>query len=259
MTGNKIALVTGSSRGIGRGIALALADHNWHVAIQYHINKPAAEEVKTLIVNKGSKSIALQADLDSIDNIRQLVDTVVQYFGRVDLLVNNAGMAPRERIDMLKVGEESYDEVMFVNLKGPFFLTQQVANHMINSDRTDVFLKPKIINISSISAFTSSTDRAEYCISKAGLSMTTLLWADRLSEFGIGVFELRPGVIQTDMTSRVREKYDQLIHDEGLFPISRWGQPGDVGKAVVAIAEDYLPYSTGEVINIDGGFHVQRL
>ena len=130
---------------------------------------------------------------------------------------------------------------------------------MINSDRTDVVRKPKIINISSISAFTSSTNRAEHCISKAGLSMTTLLWADRLSEFGIGVFELRPGVIQTDMTSRGKQKYDQLIRVEGLLPISRWGQPSDVGKTVVAIAEDCFPYSTREVINIDEGFHVQRL
>lgn len=259
MTENKVALVTGSSRGIGKGIALALADNNWHVVIHYHINKQAAEEVKTSVINKGLESTALQADLESIDSISQLVGTVVQHFGHIDLLVNNAGMAPRVRVDMLKVGEESYDEVMTVNLKGPFFLTQQVANHMINRDRTDVARKPKIINVSSISAFTSSTNRAEYCISKAGLSMTTLLWADRLSEFGIGVFELRPGVIQTDMTSRGKEKYDQLIHFEGLLPISRWGKPGDVGKAVVAIAEDYLPYSTGEVINIDGGFHVQRL
>jgi len=259
MTEKKVALVTGSSRGIGRGIALALADRYWHVAIHYHNNKQAAEEVKTLIVNKGLKSIALQADLNRIDSISQLVDAVIEYFGYIDLLVNNAGMAPRERIDMLSVGEESYDEVMAVNLKGPFFLTQQVANHMINDDRIDVVRKPKIINISSISAFTSSTNRAEYCISKAGLSMTTLLWADRLSEYGIGVFELRPGVIQTDMTSRVKEKYDQLIHIEGLLPISRWGQPSDVGKTVVAVAEDYLPYSTGEVINIDGGFHIQRL
>ena len=197
MTENKVALVTGSSRGIGRGIALALADHNWRVAIHYHTNKQAAEDVKALVINKGLNSISLQADLDSIDSTSQLVESVIQNFGHIDLLVNNAGMAPRERIDMLKVGEESYDEVMTVNLKDPFFLTQQVANHMINSNRTDVARKPKIINISSISAFTSSTNRAEYCISKAGLSMTTLLWADRLSEFGISVFELRPGVIQT--------------------------------------------------------------
>jgi 3-oxoacyl-[acyl-carrier protein] reductase len=259
MIKNQIALVTGGSRGIGRGIALALAENSWNVVVHYHNNKKAAEEVRTLIEKKGLKSIAISADLNNIDSICLLVNTVVRNFGHIDLLVNNAGIAPRERIDMLKVGEQSYDEVMSINLKGPFFLTQRVAAHMINCNRADFARRPKIINISSISAFTSSTDRAEYCISKAGISMTTLLWADRLSEFGIGVFELRPGVIQTDMTSRVKEKYDHMINVEGSLLISRWGQPSDVGKAVVAIADDYLPYSTGEVINIDGGFHIQRL
>jgi 3-oxoacyl-[acyl-carrier protein] reductase len=259
MTENKVALVTGSSRGIGRGIALALSENNWEVAIHYQNNKQAAEEVVTLIENKALKSTSIQANLDSMESIRKLVDATLQYFGHIDLLVNNAGMTPRERVDMLKVSEVSYDEIMSVNLKGPFFLTQQVANHMIQGIQTDVVHKAKIINISSISAFTSGTRIAEYCISKAGLSMTTRLWADRLSEYGIGVYELRPGIIQTDLTTGVKEKYDHLIHDLGLLPIPRWGQPDDIGKAVVAIAEDYLPYSTGEVINIDGGFHLRRL
>ena len=158
-----------------------------------------------------------------------------------------------------KGGEGSYDEVMNVNLKGPFFLTQLVANQMIDLIDKGAIDSPKIVNISSISAYTSSPARAEYCISKAGLSMTTSLWADRLSEFGINVYEIRPGIIQTDLTAVVKGKYDGLILDEGLTPIKRWGQPEDIGKAVAAIADDLFPFSTGEVINVDGGFHLSRL
>jgi 3-oxoacyl-[acyl-carrier protein] reductase len=149
--------------------------------------------------------------------------------------------------------------VMNTNLRGPFFLTQRVANEMIDLVKAGKLSAPKIVNISSISAYTSSPQRAEYCISKAGLSMTTSLWADRLAEFGINVYEIRPGIIQTDLTFVVKEKYDHLILDQGITPIQRWGTPGDVGKAVLAIAEDLLPFSTGEVINVDGGFHISRL
>ena len=187
------------------------------------------------------------------------MDAALDRYGRIDLLVNNAGVGPRERVDMLQVGEASYDEVMAINLKGPFFLTQRVANEMIDLVRQAKIQRPKIVNISSISAYTSSPARAEYCLSKAGLSMMTALWADRLAEFGINVYEIRPGIIQTDLTSVVKDKYDRLILDEGLTPIRRWGQPEDVGKAVVAIAQDLLPFSTGEVINVDGGFHLSRL
>jgi len=183
----------------------------------------------------------------------------VNQYQRIDLLVNNAGISPRQRMDMLHISQESYDEVMTVNLKGPFFLTQRVAKEMIHLLRTGVLTHPKIINISSISAYTSSTSRAEYCISKAGMGMMTILWADRLAEFGINVYEIRPGIIQTDLTATVKEKYDRLILEEGITPIRRWGQPQDVGKAVLAIAEDLLPFSTGEVINVDGGFHLRRL
>ena len=191
--------------------------------------------------------------------IEGLVDATLDRYGRIDLLVNNAGVGPRERVDMLHVGEASYDEVMAINLKGPFFLTQRVANEMIGLVRQGRIQRPKIINISSISAYTSSPARAEYCLSKAGLSMTTALWADRLAEFGINVYEIRPGIIQTDLTAVVKDKYDRLILEEGLTPIRRWGQPEDVGKAVLAIAQDLLPFSTGEVINVDGGFHLSRL
>jgi NAD(P)-dependent dehydrogenase (short-subunit alcohol dehydrogenase family) len=175
------------------------------------------------------------------------------------LLVNNAGMGPRQRVDMLQVGEASYDEVMTTNLKGPFFLTQMVSNTMIRLLKEEKISSPKIVNIGSISAYTSSPARAEYCISKAGLGMMTLLFADRLAEYGINVYELRPGIIETDLTSVVKDKYDRLILEEGITPIRRWGQPEDIGKAVVAIAEGLLPFSTGEIINVDGGFHISRL
>jgi NAD(P)-dependent dehydrogenase (short-subunit alcohol dehydrogenase family) len=195
-------------------------------------------------------------DLASVD---KLVDETLNTLGRIDLLVNNAGIAPRERTDILEVEADSYDEVMRINLKGPFFLTQRVANEMIRLVREDSIQDPKIINISSISAYASSPSRGEYCLSKAGMGMMTALWADRLAEYGINVYEIRPGIIQTDMTAAVKEKYDRLIFDDDLTPIQRWGKPEDVGKAVLAIALDLLPFSTGEVINVDGGFHLRHL
>jgi len=197
--------------------------------------------------------------VSSMAHLDRIVDSTLDHFGSIDLLVNNAGMGPRERIDMLIVNEKSYDEVMAVNLKGAFFLTQRVANEMISLIEAGKIQNPKIVNIGSISAYTSSPNRAEYCISKAGMAMTTALWADRLAEYGINVYEIRPGIIETDLTSVVKDKYDQLILEDGITPIRRWGQPADIGKAVVAIAEGYLPYSTGEVINVDGGFHLSRL
>jgi 3-oxoacyl-[acyl-carrier protein] reductase len=183
---------------------------------------------------------------------------VKQRFGRIDVLVNNAGVAPNVREDMLQSSEQSFDRLIAINLKGPFFLTQQVAQWMVAERQHLPGIAPLIINIGSVSAYTSSSTRADYCISKAGVSMMTQLYADRLAEFGIPVFEIRPGIVETDMTSAVKEKYDRLIH-EGLTPIRRWGQPGDVGKAVAAIVEGYFPFSTGEVINVDGGFHLRRL
>lgn len=253
------AIVTGSSRGIGRGIALALAERGWQVVVNYRGNRQAAEETAAEVQSRGGAAFLIQADMSSMPDLNRMVDSILDHFGRIDLLVNNAGMGPRERIDMLNVPEQSYDEVMAVNLKGPFFLTQRVANEMIALLEAGKVQNPKIVNIGSISAYTSSPNRAEYCISKAGLAMTTALWADRLAEFGIHVYEIRPGIIETDLTSVVKDKYDQLILEQGITPIRRWGQPADIGKAVVAIAEGYLPYSTGEVINVDGGFHLSRL
>ena len=187
-----------------------------------------------------------------------LVRETLAQCGRLDLLVNNAGMAPRQRMDLLQTTEISYDEVMGVNLKGPFFLTQRVADLMIELLQQGKVQQPKIINIGSMSAYTASVNRGEYCISKAGMGMMTALFADRLAEYGILVYEVRPGVINTDMTSVVKERYDALI-DGGLTPVKRWGEPDDVARAVLAIVQGYLPFSTGEVINVDGGFHLRRL
>jgi 3-oxoacyl-[acyl-carrier protein] reductase len=259
MDNSKVAIVTGSSRGIGRGIALGLAERGWQVVINYRSNHSAAEQTKKDIETLGGGALLVQADMAIRGDLDGLVDATLKEYGVIDLLVNNAGVGPRQRVDMLAVGEPSYDEVMSINLKGPFFLTQRVANEMIALQKKGMIISPKIINISSISAYTSSPARAEYCISKAGMSMMTTLWADRLAEYGINVYEIRPGIIRTDLTVVVQDKYDRLILEQGLTPIRRWGEPEDVGKAVVAIAEGLLPFSTGEVINVDGGFHMHRL
>jgi NAD(P)-dependent dehydrogenase (short-subunit alcohol dehydrogenase family) len=258
MTG-QVAIVTGSSRGIGRGIVLALAERGWSVVINYRENSQAAEATQRDVEALGATAHLVQADMANLGDLNRLVDITMEQYGVINMLVNNAGIAPRVRLDMLEMTEESYDEVMSVNLKGPLFLTQRTANEMIRLIEAGTLNRPKIVNIGSISAYTSSPLRAEYCISKAGMSMMTLLWADRLAEYGINVYEIRPGIIQTDLTSGVKEKYDRLIVDEGITPIRRWGQPADVGKAVLAIAEGLLPFSTGEVINVDGGFHISRL
>ena len=184
--------------------------------------------------------------------------TAINEFGRLDLLVNNAGIGPRVRMDMLQINEDSMWEVLGVNLIAPFFLTQLAANRMIGLIKDGVIENAKIVNIGSISAYTSSPSRAEYCISKAGVYMNTLLYADRLADEGINVYEIRPGIIQTPLTEIVKDKYDKLIA-EGVTPIKRWGQPEDIGKAIVAIAEGYLPFSTGQIIDVDGGFHIHRL
>ena len=256
---NQAAIVTGAGRGIGRGIAIALAAKGWSIVINYRGNADAAQEAASLVDDAGGNALIVQADIGNADDRARLVAATIERFSRIDLLVNNAGMAPRQRLDILATTEASYDEVMNVNLKGPFFLTQQVANAMIDLAQANVVRHPQIINIGSISGYTSSPTRGEYCISKAGMGMMTALFADRLAQHGINVYEVRPGIVETDMTGAVKEKYDKLILEEGLTPIARWGQPDDVGRAVVAIAEGLLPFSTGEVINVDGGFHLHRL
>lgn len=257
-TPEKIALLTGGSRGIGKGIVLALAKAGWRVAFSYHTNAAAAQEVTAELEAAGQPGLAIQAGLDSAEDRERLVNAVLDRWGGIDLLVNNAGMAPRQRADLLAMAEASYDEVMGANLKGPFFLTQRVARVMIEQVRAGGAQTPKIINIGSMSAYTSSPNRGEYCLSKAGMGMLTALFADRLAEEGILVYEVRPGIIATDMTAAVQERYDRLI-EAGLLPLRRWGKPEDVARAVLALAEGALPYSTGEVINVDGGFHLRRL
>lgn len=258
-----IALVTGSSRGIGRGIAVELARSGFSVAINYVANQLAAEESKRLCeeAKAGAAEFEIvRADISRRDDRARLLSGVLARFGWIDLLVNNAGVAPRVRKDLLEADEESFDRLIAVNLKGPYFLTQAVANFWLSDPERLCALqrKPKIVTISSVSAYAVSTNRGDYCISKAGLSMLTPLFAVRLAEHGINVYEIRPGVVSTDMTTVVKEKYDRMIA-EGAWPIRRWGTPEDVGRAVAAIAEDRFPFSTGEVISVDGGFHLHRL
>jgi NAD(P)-dependent dehydrogenase (short-subunit alcohol dehydrogenase family) len=254
----RVALVTGGGRGIGRGIVLALAERGWSVVINFRGNAEAAAETLQRAEEAGGRALLAQGDVALAAERARLLEITLERFGRIDLLVNNAGMAPRQRADLLEMSEASYDEVMAVNLKGPFFLTQLVARQMIALIEAGVIRGPQIINIGSLSAYTASRNRGEYCLSKAGVAMMTALFADRLADYGINVYEVRPGIIETDMTSVVKGRYDGLIAD-GLTPIRRWGEPADVARAVVAIAEGYLPFSTGEVINVDGGFHVRRL
>jgi len=252
----KVALITGSTRGIGYGIAQKLAEEGYAVAVNgVSDNDRVLENLKKLEAY-GNPVIYTQGDISSGQKRKEIVDKVMNEFGRIDLLVNNAGVAPKERLDILETSEESFDYVTGINVKGTFFMTQLVANVMIGL--LDKGIKPRIINISSISAYTSSTNRPEYCISKAGISMITKLFADRLAEYGIGVFEIRPGIIYTDMTSTVRDKYNRLI-EQGITPIKRWGYPEDIANAVSVLASGKLDFSTGQVINVDGGFHIRRL
>ena len=254
-----VALVTGASRGIGRGIALALAAAGHDVVINYAANADAAEEVRAAVEAAGGRAVPVRADISSGGDRERLVEQAYTAFGRVDLLVNNAGVAPAVRADLLEAGEESFDRLIAVNLKGPYFLTQLVANRMIGQVRAGVVNAPRIVTISSISAYAASVNRGDYCVAKAGLAMMTTLYAARLAEYGINVYEIRPGIVATDMTGAVTEKYDRLIHEEGVTPIRRWGQPADVGAAVVAVATGLLPFSTGQVIDVDGGFHLRTL
>lgn len=248
-----ISIVTGAGRGIGRGIAVELGRLGHTVVVNYAGNVAAAEECLNLVRAAGGDGVTVRADISDAADRDRLVQTTLETYGRINLLVNNAGVAPSVRADVLDASEESFDRMIGINLKGPYFLTQRVAREMIARETPG-----KIVTITSISAYTASTNRGDYCISKAGLGMMTALWAARLAAHGIGVYEIRPGVIATDMTAGVQEKYDRMIAD-GVWPIQRWGQPEDVGRAVVAIARGDFPFSTGEVFNVDGGFHLRTL
>jgi len=259
-------LVTGGSRGIGRGIALELARAGFDLCLNYHSNASAAAEAEGACLEaarEAGRAVAVfsqRGDVASAADREGLVAACRGRFGRLDLLVNNAGVAPAARADLLEGTEESFDRLMATNVKGPYFLTQLAARWMLESlgAAAPGDYAPAIVTVSSISAYTASVNRGDYCVSKAALSMLTPLFAARLAEAGVRVFEIRPGIIATDMTSGVREKYDRLI-EGGLTPIRRWGTPGDVGRAVAAVAAGAFPFSTGEVINVDGGFHLRIL
>lgn len=248
------ALVTGGSRGIGRGICVHLARAGYAVAVNYQGNAAAAKETQDLLT---TDSLLCQGDVSSADDRARLVDAVLGRWGRIDLLVNNAGITSVGRKDLLEATEASWDQVLGVNLKGPYFLTQAIARAMLGAlEAPPADYRPTIVNVTSVSAYALSLNRGDYCISKAGLSLASQLWALKLAEHGIRVYEVRPGIVESDMTAGGREKYTKLIA-EGLTPIRRWGTPDDVGRAVAALAQGVLPYSTGEVLNIDGGFHLR--
>jgi NAD(P)-dependent dehydrogenase (short-subunit alcohol dehydrogenase family) len=255
---NKVALITGAGRGIGLGIAMALAREGWDIVVMdIHPDEtvmPALNELRSL----GAEVLYSRADVTDPDARTATLDAIKERFGHLNALVNNAGVAPKVRADILEATEESYDWVMNINLKGPYFLTQAVANYLIEQKEADPDFEGTIVNVSSISATVASPSRGEYCISKAGVSMATQLWAVRLGEFGIPVYEIRPGVIKTDMTKTVQDKYDKLIA-EGLTLQERWGYPEDIGKAVAALVRGDLAYSTGQVVMVDGGLTVPRL
>jgi len=263
---NPVALITGASRGIGRGIALELARLGYNLVVNFAGYVTGAKQTASNCMavakaeRKKIRAEICQADIGNGSDRQKLIAFTRKTFDRLDLLVNNAGVAPNVRADILEASEESFDRLIAINVKGPYFLTQLAARWMIEevqSPKSKV-QSPKIVTISSISAYTASTSRGDYCVSKAALSMLTPLFASRLAEHGIKVYEIRPGIVATDMTGPVKGKYDKLIGD-GLTPIKRWGTPEDVGKAVAAIAQDLLPFSTGEVVNVDGGFHLRRL
>ena len=261
--GKATALVTGASRGIGRGIVLALAKQEYDIAavatrLEGDAERPGLREVAQEVEALGVECLPLVADISDLASHESVVLQAVARFGGIDVLVNNAGVAPLVRADILECSPESYDRLMDINLRGPFFLTQAVGRQMVEQVKGGAARTPKIIFITSISSRVASPNRAEYCVSKAGLSMAAKNYAVRLAEHGINVYDLQPGITATDMTAGVKEKYDRLIA-EGLLLTPRWGTPEDVGKAVVALAEGSFDYSTGSVIEIGGGLGVERL
>jgi NAD(P)-dependent dehydrogenase (short-subunit alcohol dehydrogenase family) len=250
-----VAVVTGGGRGIGRGICVELARHGYAIAINYVANEDAARQTQSLLAT-APQTLLCQGDVGVAADRDRLVDTVLAHWGRIDVLVNNAAITSIGRRDILDATEESWERVLAVNLKGPFFLMQRVAREMIQ--RLPMLIRPALVNVGSLSSYTVSTNRGDYCISKAGLTMATRLFAVRLAEHGVRVFEVSPGVIDTDMTAGHHEHYERLIQ-EGLAPIRRWGTPADIGRAVAALVSGEFAFSTGNVIHVDGGFHLRRL
>jgi NAD(P)-dependent dehydrogenase (short-subunit alcohol dehydrogenase family) len=254
----RVALVTGGSRGIGRGIAEALAASGFDLAINGV--RPAADvtDVVKALEKLGAVVSYCQGDVSDAADRVTILAAVKKRFGRLDVLVNNAGVVPSPRADVLDASEESFDRVIDINLKGPYFLTQHAARWMIEEHQADESFRGAIVNISSVSATEASINRGDYCISKAGVSMATQLWAHRLAELGIAVYEVRPGLISTDMTAPVREYYNQKFA-AGMTVEKRWGEPSDVGRAVAMLARGELSYATGNVLNVDGGLTLRRL
>jgi len=257
-TAKRVALVTGGSRGIGLGIAEALADSGFDLAINGVRETAAVEDAVQSLAGRGAEVLYCRGDVAVAANRQTVVEAVRTRFGRLDVLVNNAGVAPTVRADILDASEESFDRVVGINLKGPYFLTQLVARWMVEQRAADPTFSGVIVNVSSVSATEASINRGDYCISKAGVTMATQLWAHRLAEHGIAVYEVRPGIITTDMTAPVKEKYDRLMAD-GLTVENRWGLPEDVGRAVAMLARGELTYATGNVLMIDGGLTLRRL
>jgi 3-oxoacyl-[acyl-carrier protein] reductase len=254
----KVALITGGSRGIGLGIAKSLAQAGFDLAINGVRNEEDVQSALEDLRQLGAEVLYCQGDVGKESSRKAIMDKMRSHFGRLNVLVNNAGVAPKERKDILEATEESFDYVLSTNLKSSYFLSQAAANWMIEQKEADDSFEGAIINVSSISATVVSINRGEYCVAKAGMSMATQLFAARLGEYNIPVYEVRPGVIATDMTAKVTEKYDKLIA-EGLMVQPRWGLPEDVGKAVAALSTGSFPYSTGQVIMVDGGMTIPRL
>lgn len=255
---NKSALITGGSRGIGFGIAVALAQRGYNLAINGVRSEDLLQGQLDILRNHNIEVIYCQGNIGNSDDRAMIVTKTIDRFGKIDLLVNNAGVAPAVRHDILELDEENYDRLLDINLKGTFFMTQRVANQMLKDKEDSPAYSPCIISITSVSADVASVNRGEYCMSKAGLAMMTKLFATRLGDANIPVYEVRPGIIRTDMTAGVKEKYDRLIND-GLTVEKRWGTPEDIGKIVAALAAGEIPYSTGQVIHADGGMGIRRL
>ena len=254
----KTALITGGSRGIGFGIAVELAKARFNLAINGIRSQESIQAILDGLKLFGVNVIYARGDVSKKEDRESIFQKVIGEYGHLNVLVNNAGIAPRERKDILDANEDIFSEVLDINLKGPYFLTQLFANHMIEMKKKDNGFPSCIINVSSVSATVASVNRGEYCISKAGVAMATKLWAARLGEFEIPVYEIQPGVIKTDMTAGVTEKYDKLF-EQGLSIQKRWGTPEDVGKVAAAMATGMMPYSTGQVVVVDGGMTIQRL
>lgn len=255
---SRVALITGGTRGLGLGIANQLAADGFALAINGRRSTEEVVDVVEQLQQQAPAVVYCQADIADASSREQMIEQVRDEFGRLDVLVNNAGVAPTERADLLEATEESFDRLIEINLKGPYFLTQLVANWMAEQRRDNEDFDGVIVNISSVSADLASTNRGDYCISKAGVAMATKLWAMRLAEFGIQVYEVRPGIFRTDMTDGVKEKYDQLLA-EGLTLEPRWGDPAELGKAVSLLVSGQLSYATGNVLTIDGGMTLPRL